>query len=374
MNELPEFAYLHQQAMDFAEQAFAAKRADRPDEARAFFKRALNLDQQAAMLLKDSLELEPTRSVLFRSAATLALDCGETRTAEKLIGLGLAGNPPEVIAEELRDLYEDVSFQRHLNLRGITLSENQLMLTIHGPLVGHGVAPLKDVIQRIETTETILLRTAERKLERPYRSSGIATKDIREKIGTTYLEVQRAASYAVVLRLGTGQLTIPGIKDFAQTVVKDMVDCLGILVNDGVERLRAKIPEQQYLNNFVSLSKALSPDGQDVSLVGFTVMRDGEEQQLALRKNRNEIIVPPVQVDEPPKTSGEYVQIVGQLRAANSIGKNEVILIGEDNLKHEIIVGEGLDDIVKIYWKEKVIVSGYSEGNKISATDIELDK
>jgi hypothetical protein len=52
----------------------------------------------------DQFNLEPTRSVLHRSAAALALECSELREAERLIGRALAGNPPEEIANELRDL------------------------------------------------------------------------------------------------------------------------------------------------------------------------------------------------------------------------------------------------------------------------------
>jgi hypothetical protein len=57
--------------------------------------------------------LEPTHSVLHRSAAVLALECSELREAERLIGRALAGNPPVDIANELRDLLlEEVYPQR----------------------------------------------------------------------------------------------------------------------------------------------------------------------------------------------------------------------------------------------------------------------
>jgi hypothetical protein len=54
------------------------------------------------------LSAEPTRSVLHRSAAALAVECGEAREAERLIAVALAGNPPEEIAEELRDLWQEL--------------------------------------------------------------------------------------------------------------------------------------------------------------------------------------------------------------------------------------------------------------------------
>ncbi|MCL4203791.1 MAG: hypothetical protein KJ000_14920 [Pirellulaceae bacterium] len=54
------------------------------------------------------------RSVLHRSAASLALNCEEYRLAEKLLAVGLAGDPPPEIAEEMRDLLEQIYARREL--------------------------------------------------------------------------------------------------------------------------------------------------------------------------------------------------------------------------------------------------------------------
>ena len=101
MNNLSE---MHQQAMELAEQAFIARRHDDPAAARSFAFRAYQLEKCAA----DESQTEPTRSVLYRSAATLALDCGEYRDAERLVATALAGSPPEPIANELREVLDAV--------------------------------------------------------------------------------------------------------------------------------------------------------------------------------------------------------------------------------------------------------------------------
>ena len=59
-------------------------------------------------MVAPDLGAEPSRSVLHRSAASLAEQCGEFREAERLIAVALSGNPPEEIAEELRDLLQQV--------------------------------------------------------------------------------------------------------------------------------------------------------------------------------------------------------------------------------------------------------------------------
>ena len=105
---------IHRQAMELADQAFLAKRNGDGDKFQEFTQQAFALERQAALLLENDFSLEPSRSVLFRSAASLALECGELREAERLVALALAGNPPAEIAEELRDLFEQVNFQRQL--------------------------------------------------------------------------------------------------------------------------------------------------------------------------------------------------------------------------------------------------------------------
>jgi hypothetical protein len=93
------------------------------NQALLHFHEAFKLESKAAEMLANDFAAEPTRSVLLRSAASLALDCKLIPEAERLICTALIGRPPAEIAEELRDLLEQVHFQRHLEVRGIALHE-----------------------------------------------------------------------------------------------------------------------------------------------------------------------------------------------------------------------------------------------------------
>ena len=97
----------HDKAMDLAGQALLAKQLSKTDEAENLFREAFEIERRVALEVSES-NLEPSRSVLLRSAATLAVDCGEIREAEKLISIALAGEPPKAIARELRELLMQV--------------------------------------------------------------------------------------------------------------------------------------------------------------------------------------------------------------------------------------------------------------------------
>src|SRR5262249_12481203 len=136
---------------------------------------------------------EPTRSVLCRSAATLALDCGELREAERLIAVALSGDPPFEIAEELRDLLERVNFERHLQLHGLTLEPTEFQLSIAGEAVGLGIAPSGVFVERVRNIERLIHRTAERTRHLPFRERGPAKKSVEADFDL-FLSVPRAAS------------------------------------------------------------------------------------------------------------------------------------------------------------------------------------
>jgi len=101
--------------------AYIAKIKGRIDEFYDFSRKAFEKEKEASKFAKETIVPEPTLSVLHRSAASLAIDCGEFREAERLIAFALSGNPPNDIAIELRDLLEQVNFLRHLDLRGKVL-------------------------------------------------------------------------------------------------------------------------------------------------------------------------------------------------------------------------------------------------------------
>lgn len=106
------FEDLHRQAMRRADDADRLRRQGSADPAARALLDAFELERQAAELTVGDISLEPTRSVLHRSAASLALECGDFREAERLIAVALSGEPPDTIAEELRDLLEQVYFDR----------------------------------------------------------------------------------------------------------------------------------------------------------------------------------------------------------------------------------------------------------------------
>lgn len=104
---LKEAGKLHRKAMEYAQQAFVARLNGKEKDAKSQFEEAYEFECRAANAVAD-YDLEPTRSVLHRSAATLALDCHRYTEAVVLAKRGLHGSPPDEIEQELHDVFEKV--------------------------------------------------------------------------------------------------------------------------------------------------------------------------------------------------------------------------------------------------------------------------
>ena len=104
---------LHHEAMELVDRAILARQRGDIDQVSTLTRAAFTKERAAADLVANELDFEPTRSVLHRSAAVLAIECSQLREAERLIARALAGNPPADIADELRDLLiEEIYSQR----------------------------------------------------------------------------------------------------------------------------------------------------------------------------------------------------------------------------------------------------------------------
>jgi hypothetical protein len=126
MNGIKE---LHHEAMKLADEADRLRKQGEQNAAQVTLRQAFDKERQAARQAASDIALEPTRSVLHRSAASLAVECGDFREAERLIAVALAGEPPDEIAEELRDLLEQIYFDRPASGRRRRLPRSE---TPHG--------------------------------------------------------------------------------------------------------------------------------------------------------------------------------------------------------------------------------------------------
>lgn len=99
---------IHNEAMDLAFMGDKARKLGDADKAKAFYAEAFDKERGVLNKLDDSNSSLIGRTVILRSAATLALQCGQKREAERLIAKGLSEDIPDSLTLELRELLQDV--------------------------------------------------------------------------------------------------------------------------------------------------------------------------------------------------------------------------------------------------------------------------
>lgn len=359
---MKEVADLHRKAMELADSADLATREGDLVRAAMLNRQALEHEKQAAAAIAGHHEMEPTRSVLHRSAASLAVACREYREAERLIATALATDPPDEIAEELRDLLEDVYFQRHLALRGVVLQPDEFQMSFAGNAVGFGIAPTAEVLARVTDAENLVYRTAERRLGQEYRERGRRKKALSDEL-ELYVSVPRAASFAVTFRIGHNQLKLPSL-GMGPEVVRSLLNCMDMLERGNMASLREAIPDEAYYNNFVGLAARLAPDGDRIRSVGFTTSDAGGERTVSLTIPRQHI--PKPAPPQPQTADREPHEIGGTLLEADatSTRQGQILIVEKTGAQHTIRVPRGMmSDVVRPYFDELVVVTVAYEGH-----------
>ena len=93
---------LHDEAMQWAEKALVARHDNNEQRSIDYSQKAFLLEAEAAALIPNEKASEPTRSILYCSAASLAFEAKCFKEAEYLAIQGLAGFPSGRIEKELK--------------------------------------------------------------------------------------------------------------------------------------------------------------------------------------------------------------------------------------------------------------------------------
>lgn len=370
---------LHEEAMSFYEESIAANFKGDKENREHLLREAYRLEKEAALLLKDRYELEPTRSKLFASCATMAYQLEEYRESEQMVSHGLTGNPPSEILEEFRDLFDKVNFYRHLTTKGIRLSSNEFRFTLgSGNEVTKGLARGDEVNKRIAGVESLYTRTVQRLNRKPFKTGG-RPSDEESNIIQLYYKTPEAASFAIVFQIPESRQysLLPELvgNSLVTPYIDEMIECIELINEGKYIELKQRINDDSYYESFVINARKIAPDGSNIKQVGFTIYRNNEEKVLPLSKTQDEINIEiPYSFEEEntieeKKIQKERITIVGKLLISDSTKKmitvrEEIPRIGKKGqaIKPKVInhrvtfVNEAQRELVRDYYEEKVSI------------------
>ena len=329
----------HKEAMEYTDESFIARGLNERAEYLRLTRIAYEKEKEAANLLFDE-DVEPTRSILHRSAATLAFRCELYPEAKRLVHRALSGNPPADIEHELNDLLGKVK----LAVAGIDLTENQVQLTLEGSDIAFGKAPTPGVVSRIQNIRNLIQISAS--FDYP-----------------VYFDAVGAGSFYVNLTVGKyKQQPLPGFAD-TRDVIAPLIENLKLLDAGEFQILQNRIEDPEEYRRFVSAAQNLAPDGQAISSVNVQAKFGNQVQSVFLTRSRKELRSLPVPY--VPKRNVVYemtdnaVKQSGVLKVADARTNSECVLVSEHNPPWTVDVPEELmNNVLGGFFNKHVEVRG----------------
>jgi hypothetical protein len=258
-------------------------------------------------------------------------------------------------------------------------------MSIAGDAISYGRTAAEHLLTRVDKVTTLFYRTVERLLKLPYRQHGGVNKSIRDAYGL-YIEAFAPGSFTVAFQIGKPDPQLSLFPELAKKprvkpdeVVDEILQCFEMLEKENTVELRQRIQEDDYYENFVGLTKQIAPDGNNVSMVGFTTVREGKDKPVALRKRRIDIARSQKDKDRSSaEETGEIRMLFGVLRHASSplSGKFGTVKLTEEDTRstHEIKVPRAImKDVVQPFYEENVNIRVIEKESKLYLDDISLN-
>src|SRR3977135_4009546 len=124
--------------MELFEASLLARHAEDEGRMNRFLAQAVKLGWEPPGTVADDYALEPTRSLLHRSAAAMALSSFDTKTARRYVEAALEGKPPAEGGSELQILSEQITI----------LEAEMKSYTLKAPI---GLTPVQQVIRKFNS-------------------------------------------------------------------------------------------------------------------------------------------------------------------------------------------------------------------------------
>ena len=205
-----------------------------------------------------------TRSITAVSAVSLWYKAGDFAKAEQLAYSMLADDRMADFARiELRNLVQAIWTDSSKRAANVSFLPGQVYVSVKGGEIVTGGAPMDLVIEKVQTIQSMFYRTIEFIKDMPLRKHGAPTADIQEAC-RPWLFQAAPGSYQFSVAIQE-----PAQRDFFREdlrpdlVASHFLNILKASVKDDQEELTKIVPQADYRNVFLKLSRNLAPTGKN---------------------------------------------------------------------------------------------------------------
>ncbi len=353
-----------------ADAEMAARRGD--------VQRARKLYSQAAKAEELALaDVESGKSRTFGitavSAVSLYYKAAQFQTAEALGCRWLASeNLPMFAGEQLRGLLQSVWSEQIRERANVSFAPGQVIVSVKGGEVVEGGAPLDLIVQKVQTVQTLFYRTTEFLRGLPHRKRGGPTKDILETCRPWPFQTSPGSyQFAVAVQEPRQGRLFDADELRPKEVTDQFLSILRASAEAPEEELRKLVPDADYRNTFLKLTRDLAPTGKRFSLLELRSAT--QTRALSLLPTTREAVRKAIRASLPASVPADQT-IRGLLRAVH-LDQDWIEVTVNDKPVHITEVGEAVDDIIGPMVNHPVVVQVTRDvRGKLHFRDIERDE
>jgi len=363
-----EFHRASEEAAIEAEQAF---REGSTSQATLLYAKAAEFEQQALSVV-DSTKTR-TRGITAVSAVSLLYKAFAYERAEQLAHSMLADpSVPQFARAELRNLVQAVWTESSKRAANVSFLPGQVFVSVKGGEVITGGAPLDLVVEKVQTIQSMFYRIIEFIRDMPLRPRGAPIREIQESCRPWLFQAAPGSYQFSVAIQEPKQLDFFKEDVRPDLVARQFLEILKATSSEDQQQLETLVPNGDYRNVFLKLSRNLAPTGKSFDSIEFRTATGDVLTALTpeartvinqtLKKNR------PVDADGSPATEEE---LVGTLRAVD-LDKDFLDLTVDGQHVHVVGLGDAMDDVIGPMVNKTVKVLAIREKGSIRLRDIEL--
>ena len=370
----------HSRSEKLAADAEVASRAGDARRAEGLYRQAAVAEAGAF----DDLAIDKlrTRGITAVSAVALWYKARDYVAAERLTHRYLAASELPPFAEaQLRELLHVIWTAHAAQQSGVGFVRGDVLVSVKGGEVIYGGAPLDLISSKVAGIQAVLFRTVEMLLGRPFRKHGPPELDI-QTMCRPWLFQAPAGSYQFAVRVqepAQGELWEAN-RPKVERITAMFFDVLRASASDPEAELLAVVPDTQYREAFLSLSRSLAPTGKTFDLLEVRDASAPAALVASFAKETRQQINAALRKAKPPRpvvSTDEPVTLQGILRAVHL--DEDWLVVGTtkapplDHIRVEE-AGDALDDVVGPMVNRPVVVTAVRRGSKHLYRDIELDE
>lgn len=361
----------HKASERLASQAQATLGEGKQQEALELYARAADAENVALAAL-DASKVR-TLGISAVSAASLYFKAANFIRAEQVAfqWLGNASLPTFAI-DQLKSLLQSIWSEQVRQRAGTQFAPGQVLISVKGGEVIEGGAPLDLIVDKVQTVQSLFYRTAEFLIELPHRKRGSPAKEIQESCRPWLFQTAPGSyQFAVAVQEQPFQ---PDYwkRDFP--VAREVADCFLRILHTGIddpeEGLPEVVPDSDYRETFLKLTRNLAPTGKVCDQLEIQSADGSRAVRLDPEVRRKIGDVIRARETALEKSTGQRELLSGVLRAVH-LDKDWLEVVANGQSYRVTKVEEQVDDVIGAMVNRVVVVHTIRDGDTLRFVDIE---